>query len=286
MMPEMDGIETTRAIRETSERLGKVPIIAFTANAMAGMREMFLSKGFDDYISKPIETAKLNELLEKWVPEEARVMILPDSSGTPKELATLEIEGLDVKLGIKRIGGSVKDYLDVLAMYCRDAERVLPVLENIREADIAAFTTGVHALKSASANIGAVGLSEEAAFLEAAGNSGDLPAMLERIEDFRSRLIELVDRIHGALSSERSPNKHIEGAEEGYMPAVDDLRRLKEAISARNIQAVDLMIENLSAASFSEAISGAISAVSDCVLVSDFEEAEGIVNGLLKEAGS
>jgi CheY-like chemotaxis protein len=286
MMPGMDGLETAKAIRETSARFSGVPIIALTANAMAGMREMFLSRGFDDYMSKPIETAKLNELLEKWVPIEARVMISPDSPGAPKELIPFEIEGLDAKSGLKRIGGRAKDYLEALAIYCREAESILPILEKLGEADMPAFITGVHALKSASANIGAAGLAEEAAFLEAVGHSGDLPAILKGLEGFRPRLIELVGRIRGALSSARALNGHIEEAEAGPGPAADDLRRLKAAISARNIQAIDLMLADLSAASFSAATNGALSAVADYVLTSDFEEAEGLVNELLGEAGS
>ncbi|GHU39524.1 hypothetical protein FACS1894190_04590 [Spirochaetia bacterium] len=79
MMPGMDGIEATAAIREwekaqaeAGKRRPQIPIIALTANAITGMKEMFLEKGFDDYLSKPIEIAKLNKILEKWIPEEMR----------------------------------------------------------------------------------------------------------------------------------------------------------------------------------------------------------------------
>jgi CheY-like chemotaxis protein len=74
-MPGMDGIETTwhiRAMGEEDPYYKDVPIIALTANVVAGTREMFVENGFDDYLSKPIDTIKLNSVLEKWIPREKR----------------------------------------------------------------------------------------------------------------------------------------------------------------------------------------------------------------------
>jgi signal transduction histidine kinase/ActR/RegA family two-component response regulator len=75
MMPGMDGVETVKAIREWETELGNdvpVPIIALTANAVSGMREMFLENGFNDFLSKPIETSKLSKILKEWISPEKR----------------------------------------------------------------------------------------------------------------------------------------------------------------------------------------------------------------------
>jgi CheY-like chemotaxis protein len=76
MMPEMDGIETTAAIRawekEQQKDREQVPIIALTANAVLGMREMFIESGFNDFLSKPIDVSKLDEILDRWIPKEKR----------------------------------------------------------------------------------------------------------------------------------------------------------------------------------------------------------------------
>ncbi|MDR2349272.1 MAG: response regulator, partial [Deltaproteobacteria bacterium] len=72
MMPEMDGTETMRKIRDINPHYREIPIIALTAAVMAGMREMFLSKGFDDFLGKPIELHKLNAILERWIPKNVR----------------------------------------------------------------------------------------------------------------------------------------------------------------------------------------------------------------------
>jgi CheY-like chemotaxis protein len=69
MMPEMDGIEATRIIRREigSDYAKTVPIVALTANALTGNEDMFLSNGFDDFISKPIDVDRMDEALNKWI---------------------------------------------------------------------------------------------------------------------------------------------------------------------------------------------------------------------------
>ncbi|MDR1899223.1 MAG: response regulator, partial [Treponema sp.] len=74
MMPGMDGTEAVRIIRDMDEGCFKqVPIVALTANAVSGMKEMFLRCGFDDYLAKPIEMLKLHEILETWIPGEKQI---------------------------------------------------------------------------------------------------------------------------------------------------------------------------------------------------------------------
>ena len=70
MMPEMDGIDATRRIRGLDGDYYKnLPIAAFTANAISGMKEMYLGNGFNDFISKPVDVVKLDEILGRWIPE-------------------------------------------------------------------------------------------------------------------------------------------------------------------------------------------------------------------------
>ena len=117
MMPEMDGIETTERIRALESADGhyqKVPIIALTANAVSGMKEMFLKNGMDDFLAKPIETVKLNNALDAWLPAEKKK---PWSEGEKYRATaaprpkTLEIEGLDVETGLSLTGGSLEYYV-------------------------------------------------------------------------------------------------------------------------------------------------------------------------------
>jgi CheY-like chemotaxis protein len=68
MMPEMDGIETTQKIRKLGVQYKKLPIVALTANTDMGVREMFLANGFNEFLSKPIITEKLERILKDWMP--------------------------------------------------------------------------------------------------------------------------------------------------------------------------------------------------------------------------
>jgi signal transduction histidine kinase/ActR/RegA family two-component response regulator/HPt (histidine-containing phosphotransfer) domain-containing protein len=280
MMPDMDGIETARRIRGISGQYDKVPLVALTANAIAGMREMFLANGFDDYLTKPIETAKLNELMERWSPSEARAAVSSALSGSSKDSGGLKIEGLDVGLGLKRIGGSMKGYLEVLEIYCRDVESALPVLNDISEKNIEDFTIQVHALKTASANVGAVDISNDAAFLEEAGKKGDLQTIWEETDIFRGRLTDLISDIRKAVPLVNGANK---GAEETESTSIaDDLLRLKKAIRSKDIGAIDMALDEISAVHSSDNTKNMLSLISNHVLMADFDEAEDIVNNLLE----
>jgi CheY-like chemotaxis protein len=198
MMPGIDGIEAAHVIRALGGWRAKLPIVALTANAVSGMREMFLKNGFDDFLSKPIEIAKLNRLIEKWVPEEAkRAVSAASATNDAKDQPVFpEISGLDVAAGIAITGGTVENYRSVLEIYCRDAElRVASVNLSKAQDDLKNFTANVHALKSASASIGANALSEEAAYLEDAGKRGDTEAIRERVDAFRGGVSDLIGRI-------------------------------------------------------------------------------------------
>jgi CheY-like chemotaxis protein len=73
LMPGMDGLEAVAAIRSTNgDYFKNLPVIALTANAIAGMKEMFLSKGFSDYLSKPIEIERLTAIMAEWIPEKEK----------------------------------------------------------------------------------------------------------------------------------------------------------------------------------------------------------------------
>jgi CheY-like chemotaxis protein len=85
MMPEMDGIEAVRILRNEidGEYARNIPIIALTANAMVGTDRMFLENGFQAFLSKPINAFALDSVLNQWVRPEARINAAPDAMGVP-----------------------------------------------------------------------------------------------------------------------------------------------------------------------------------------------------------
>jgi signal transduction histidine kinase len=283
MMPEMDGVEATLAIRGmTDERYRTLPIIALTANAVSGMREMFLENGFNDFLSKPIETAKLDAVLKKWIPEGKRRNVPENGeislSEELLEAAFPEISGVDVAAGIARIGGSQRRYQNLLETFCRDATAGLALLEQPPgKSSLYAFTTQVHALKSALANIGADRLSQAAALMEKAGREANIPLINENLPPFRKELAALMARI-----SELSElGKTGAGEKENAQEIKNSLASLKEALKKKDFAAMDSALAQLQTLRLSEKMRRATSEIADSILTADFQKAECAVNILL-----
>ncbi|MDR3321228.1 MAG: response regulator [Synergistaceae bacterium] len=276
MMPDMDGIEAANGMRALGVR---APIVALTANAVSGMREMFLENGFDDFLSKPIEMAKLNELIEKWVPLGARKPKINEKD-EPGETFSMEIDGVDAARGMAMTGGDDANYRSVLELYCRDAESRMGFLELAHaERDLKNFTTQVHAVKSASASIGAAAISQEAASLEDAGGRWDMEFIGGHIDGFREALSILAGNIRAALTPDES------GVDEKKTAIMDRsaLLRLKEALEAEDIGAVDGILDDLMGRPLGAEIKRALSGISDYLLQSEFDEAVSVADDLLRE---
>jgi len=201
MMPEMDGVETVKIIRSLGGKHADLPIAALTANAIVGAREMFLQNGFNDFLSKPIEVTKLTGILAKWLPKEKQK---PAKAATTIEEDSTEIniEGINIVKGLTFSGGSTKSYLSTLKIFHKDGLAKLDELKNcVETGNLSLYTTYVHALKSACANIGAETLSEEAKILEAAGIKQDMDFIITHNNGFTASLQKLLENINEAIAN-------------------------------------------------------------------------------------
>jgi CheY-like chemotaxis protein len=118
-MPEMDGVEAARRIRELDDPYYReVPIIALTANALADAQDMFLENRFNAFLAKPIDTVKLNIVLEKWLPKEKQTIPAPSDAKKESPADIPEIEGVDTSKGISLTGGSIERYWRTLFIFC------------------------------------------------------------------------------------------------------------------------------------------------------------------------
>jgi signal transduction histidine kinase/CheY-like chemotaxis protein/HPt (histidine-containing phosphotransfer) domain-containing protein len=216
MMPDMDGVEATAAIREWEKitgghQRGQVPIIALTANAVSGMQEMFLEKGFNDFIAKPIDVTKLDEKLDQWIPKEkkekesAAIATGGFDENTKNDISQEtsplpDIPGIDKAKGISLTGGTEAGYRTVLTAFCNDARKRLPVFEVVPDTEgLHLFITHVHAMKSAAASVGADEISAQATKLEEAGRAGDIALIKESLGKFNEQLSEIVEMIDAVL---------------------------------------------------------------------------------------
>ncbi|MCL2232420.1 MAG: ATP-binding protein [Treponema sp.] len=241
MMPEMDGIEAVRIIRNLAASMGEkyalLPIIALTANAIVGAKEMFMENGFNDFLSKPIETIKLNSILSKWIPKEKQKI---SAGAVQEEEPPLEIviEDVDTKKGIALSGGSGRNYLDTLKIFLTDGEvKVKELSECLENNDLSLYTTYVHALKSACANIGAAKLSEDAKILEDAGRNRDMNFIAKHNSSFVDSLKKVLANIDEVVSTATA--KLISGKTLNVEEMKSHLVKLKAALETFNMQAMD-----------------------------------------------
>ena len=184
-MPIMDGYTATRYIRKLQAEgaLPKIPIVAMTANAMVGDREKCLASGMDDYMSKPLNRSLLEQMLQKWLPPGAvsRTMApapapiaRPPSvvAPAPTHADSTPINAQIVNDLIDMMGA---EFADLVRVYLEDSPRALSILERSAAAnDLDGLIAPAHSLKSTSANLGALMLSDMAKRIEHGARSGTI----------------------------------------------------------------------------------------------------------------
>lgn len=180
MMPEMDGIETTQMIREYHPEYENIPIVALTANALAGNKELFLKAGLNDYVAKPIELPNIVEVLKKWLPQEKMQPVdvtMPKISAAKKDVdegGLSSLSFLDTKYSLNLLK-SESLFWKVLKNYYNMIDKKTQKIKEYEETEkIGDYIVEVHALKSSSKQIGALALSRKAEYLEMAGNRHEI----------------------------------------------------------------------------------------------------------------
>lgn len=250
MMPMMDGIEAVQNIRSDCGENGKLPvIIALTANAMEGVRENFLVNGFQDFITKPIDRRAMHMVLLKWIPEEDRVACGSWTDSQQSDNGIFQqviIEGIDTDEVAAHYTGSLEEYRELLELYCLDGRRKQKVLQELwEEKDYKGYGIEVHALKSASANVGAMRVSGMAKEQEKAVKRGDFTFVDHHVSKLLAEYGEQLGHIRQYLDANRSTErmavqKDTETEGKAEMGKEELRQRLEAALeSLENFQAKD-----------------------------------------------
>jgi CheY-like chemotaxis protein/HPt (histidine-containing phosphotransfer) domain-containing protein len=278
MMPVMDGIEATKIIREFSF-CKDLPIIALTANAVVGVREMFLSNGFDDFLPKPIEMRKLNEILERWIPDDKKEKFSSSSNVDNKK--AIEIDGIDVKVGLSKTGGGIDNYIEILGVFLKDGHKKLDEIEDsLRANDIKNYTTHVHAIKSALGSIGAIELSDAAKDLELAGKSGDLSFIESNNSKFMDELEELLRRIRQSISIENNISSNDGLQVDSIMP---ELLNLKKSLDEFDGTSMNQITRQLKDRCRNSKFEDKIEVLEQYVLMCEYEKAIEYIDDIIRE---
>jgi len=259
MMPEMDGIETTKKIREFGYD-GK--IVALTANALVGNDEMFKQNGFDGFLSKPIDVllldAMLNEFIRKKKPPEVIEEARRQKPGT-------------------NLLKSLNDGNHLAKIFVQDAKKVVEKLENLlirksemSDEDLHLFTINVHAIKSALASVGEQELSSVALNLEEAGRAKDKVAVLEKTPAFLSALKAAIEKSEPKKEDEIQA---VSASEEDGEFLKQKLQIILSACEEYDQKAAKNAINELKLKNWSVEKNGLLDEISQHLLHGDFEEA-------------
>ena len=228
MMPEMDGIETLKCLKE-EELVDDIKVVALTANAVVGAKETYLEAGFDDYLSKPMNLGELEKLLIKYLPKDEETKETPaeekleddeteifefapigpdeldseteassDASGVTDKLEGL---GLSVKDGMMYCGEDEGFYVEMLSDYVKAAPENMEKLTGfLQDENMKDYKILVHAVKSSSKTIGAMDMFEHARDLENASAEENIdfvrdnhPALMDEYEELVKKIAEVIN---------------------------------------------------------------------------------------------
>jgi CheY-like chemotaxis protein len=255
MMPVLDGIKATNILRDS----GYIrPIVALTANAISGQAEMFLSNGFDRFISKPIDSRELDLVLKDLIRDKKPPEIL-EAARREKPKAAPAPE---------------RDLTELEKYFVMDAEEIITVLENIYakiddldDTDIESYTTAVHGIKSALRNIGETELSEFAFELEKAGETRNIDVIFDETPALLENLKALIVKLK---PKEKSFADEVSSDDMLYLK--EKLYELGTAGETFNIRAAETVLVDLEQRTWPREIGEALNEISVSLLRGEFKK--------------
>lgn len=269
MMPEVDGVEATHIIRRLMPNYNGVPIIALTANAVNGAKEMFLEEGMDDFVAKPIEIKEITAKLRQWLPKEKIIpadgSVMPETQ--PSEPEIIKIDGLDVEQAVERLGTPAL-YMSVLREYYGAIDKKSGLVEEyVKTERWRDYTIEVHSLKSTSKQIGASHVSELAAALEKAGNDGNIEFIKNNTEEMLSEYRDLKKLLQPYFSDDNAKERRY--AEQSEI--IEMLDEMQEAIDNFDTLQIDEVIDKMSGFDYSDEQQACFESLKQAAEISDID---------------
>ncbi|MCL2805828.1 MAG: ATP-binding protein [Treponema sp.] len=257
MMPEMDGIEATKRMRNSGYN---APIVALTANAVAGQADVFLQNGFDEFISKPIDIRQLNSILNKLIRDKQPPEVI---EAARKQQAESNDKVLFPQMDLL-----------LLESFIRDANKAVVILEEQCEHanDLRAFTVVVHGIKSSLWNIGESTLAGLALNLEKAGREQDIETIKATAPEFLNSLRALLEKLE--LKREEYSGINLSVSKEDVENLRNKLLEIQELCTDYNRKGTLAVISDIK--SCSKETRDVLDSIMKHVLHSEFEEAQNI----------
>ena len=261
MMPQMDGIEATKIIRDLGYDR---PIVALTANAVSGQAEMFIDNGFDEFISKPIDVRQLNTVLNKLVRDKQPPEVIEAARQQSIAKKNQDIEDA-ANLSVNT------QFADA---FVRDARKSIAVLDEVMkktgeydDEDIRMYTVHVHGMKSALANIGQKDLSDIALKLEAQARNKDMKTALSETQAFLDSLRKVVETLTPEVE-----NENVEMSKEDQAFLSEKLVEVREACLEYDKKAARNLLAEIREKTWPQDVNELLDTIAENLLHSGFDE--------------
>jgi len=303
MMPEMDGVELVNIIRsQESEYLRSVPIVALTANAIKGVSEMFLANGFNDYMTKPIDTQVLARVLNQWLPND-KIHEITDSD-ISKTVSSNEwtgnknivvkdidsyiteqfakIENIDINKAFSICGDDSDILLSVVEIYVKSYSGIKGrIIDAYDTGKLQAYGIEVHGVKSSTRSIGNDILGEKAYKLEMAAKEGKLEFVQNNHDEFMAEYAAFVDGLKAALDAidEKNGKASIEKVAFSAEEYREMIAQCCEAYENYDTRTGEELLNKLITGDFSDGISQKLQEAKSSADLFDFD----ITTEILKE---
>ena len=292
MMPEMDGVECMQRLHELPVvRECHTPIVALTANAIGGAREMLMDEGFDDFVAKPIEKSAMERVLRKFLDkfvveisadgEKLRAELPDDGISTEqKEQENVWVKGIDREKGLSYFDHNEADYMDIIHCFIEQYGEQKTKLERFcEEKDWENYKIIVHSLKGQSLTIGAESLSEKAKHLQAAAQKKDEAYIAANHGPFMEEYQEIMDGLEERTGFSGSWKQGGKPGQENQPESAENWSELAAALDQFDQGSANELIDKME-----ETVSGeekeALKKMKDAIELFDFLTATEILQSL------
>lgn len=292
MMPQIDGVDTVKLIRNTNNiYCQRVPIVAFSANAVKEAQLMFLNNGFNDFLAKPIELKALKQLLLKWIPKEKQQKVGSSSYDDSKKTPSIQLSGdkseyrfktIDVKIGLGSCMNDKNAYKEILTIFAKSGSKNINLITNCAKmGDIRNFTTYVHSVKSAAKSVGAMKLSELSYNLEMAGKSNDWNYINANIREYIELYKQVINEIFMNMGINTSSTQNVPKKQVTQEQFKQQLTTLCQAAANYDSDTSSKIIEEIKTYQLPESWDAYIDKCSSLMDDFDYDSLESLVRNMI-----
>lgn len=286
MMPDLDGIETIRLLRKREEDYYKnVPVIALTANAISGAREMFINEGFQDYVAKPIDISKLEMVLTSYLPIDIiKITEMNQEDMAIQESRIPKIPGIDSEAGIRNCNGNLENFLNILGIVVVEGKEKCNILKKYYKAqNYERYIIEAHGVKGAMASIGAVELAEIAKSHEFAGKEENYEFIDDNIEEFIKNYEELILNIELFIQNTEEHEENETGILIDFVTFCEELGKMEKMIEEYDSSSAEVKANELLSYELDDKIRNYIKELRKKINELEYDDALELIKNFLQE---